>query len=476
MARKLGVALLQLVEMLDRADQHDLDIDVHRLGLQRHRAHGRCQGAGFFDLKPAIAQEAAQLLPHQRIGHQVAQVQHQEAAVGLEQAAGADAREIGHENVVLGLVFDAAEQGAKQGVVLDDHRRATAAPVVHHQVHAVTRQRGLQRLAAGLVVGLEHLEQLDVVQHVMLDLIEPGAELDRVLDLLLQPEPDRLQLVLQQRPHHLAAQLGPGLVHDPLHRAGLLQEAVDLAVQFVLGAVELGPTLARQLGGLLLGQRLAVVAAQREHQVAVFAAQREVSGFGKRRERGVGLGLLRQVGFFDRLAAGFELLALQPLGHLGLQRANQRGHQLAQLAPLPRRHAQRARMLRCVEVVQVTQVGRNGPARRHRLHQLLQQRGAPAAHFAQHEQVVARLLQGQAEARGRLGPLLADPGQGLVQQLGGVGKSQLRGIDGDPQFAGGQAGDRHGVSVGWAQRALDRAYTGRSARARVAAAARLRLG
>ncbi|OQC03505.1 MAG: hypothetical protein BWX79_02624 [Alphaproteobacteria bacterium ADurb.Bin100] len=452
--RKLGVALLQLVEMLDRADQHDLHVHIHRLRLQRHRAHRRAHRARLLDLQPGVAQEAAQLLPDQRVGHQVAQMQHQEAAVRLEQAAGADAREVGHQHVVLGLVFDAAEQGAELRVVLDDHRRAAQALVVHHQVHAVARQRGLQRLAPAFIVGFEHLEQLDVFQHVALDLVQPGAELDRILDLFLQSDPDGLQLVLQHRTHHLAAQLGAGLVHDPLHGAGLLQEAVDLAMQLVLGPVELGAALARQFGRLLFGQRLAVLAAQGEHQVPVLAAQGKVALLGKTGQLGIGHGLLREVGLLDLFAAGLEFLPLQPLRHLDLQRLDQRGHELAQLAPLPGGHSQGARALGRVEVVQVAQVRRHGPAGRHGLHQLLQQRGAPAADLAQHKQVVAGLLQGEPKASRGFGPLLADPGQGVAQQLGGVDKAELRGVEGEPQLAGGQAGYRHGRSGGRVQGAL----------------------
>ena len=372
----------------------------------------------------------------------------------LEQAAGADAREVGHQHIVLGLVFDAAEQRAKQRVVLDDHRRAAQALVVHHQVHAVARQRGLQGLPAAFIVGFEHLEQLDVFQHVALDLVQPDAELDRILDLFLQSDPDGLQLVLQHRTHHLAAQLGTGLVHDALHGAGLLQEAVDLAVQFVLGPVELGAALARQFGRLLLGQRLAVLATQGEHQVPVFAAQGKVALLGKPGQLGIGHGFLREVGLFDAFAAALELLALQPLGHFDLQRLDQRGHELAQLATLPRGHAQGARALGRVEVVQVAQVRRHGTAGGHGLHQLLQQGGAPAADLAQNEQVVAGLLHRQPKARGGFGPLLTDPGQGVAQQLGGVGKPQLRGVEGEPQIAGGQAGYRHGRSGGRVQGAL----------------------
>jgi hypothetical protein len=203
-----------------------------------------------------------------------------------------------------------------------------------------------------------------------------------------------------------------------------------------------------------LGQRLAVLAAQGEHQVPVFAAQGKVALLGKPGQLGIGHGFLREVGLFDAFAAALELLALQPLGHFDLQRLDQRGHELAQLATLPRGHAQGARALGRVEVVQVAQVRRHGTAGGHGLHQLLQQGGAPAADLAQNEQVVAGLLHRQPKARGGFGPLLADPGQGVAQQLGGVGKPQLRGVEGEPQIAGGQAGYRHGRSGGRVQGAL----------------------
>jgi len=151
-AGKFGVALLQGIEMLVGADEHDLHIHVHGFGFQRGGGQGGEHGAGLFDLQAAAAQEAAQLFPDQLVGEQVAHVQHQVAAMGLEQAARADAREVGDEHVVFRLVFDAAEEWAVQRVVLDDNGCALGVGVVHHQVDAVARELAGERFAAFLVV------------------------------------------------------------------------------------------------------------------------------------------------------------------------------------------------------------------------------------------------------------------------------------------------------------------------------------
>ena len=72
MAGEFRRRLLQLVVLLARADQHQLDVDVDRLRHQRHRRDRRERHARLLDLQPPAAQEAPQLLPHQRIGQHVA--------------------------------------------------------------------------------------------------------------------------------------------------------------------------------------------------------------------------------------------------------------------------------------------------------------------------------------------------------------------------------------------------------------------
>ena len=330
----------------------------------------------------------------------------------LEQAAGADAGEIGQQGIVLGLVLDAAEQRTKGRVVFDDHGRAAAALVVHHQIHAVARQDIGQFLLAQFLVDLGDAEQLQLVEHILHHLVQVGRELDRILDLLAQRESDLLQLMREQRLDHLAPQRRQAFVLEPLQRPRLIEKARDFLAQRLLGLIDLGAALLGQRARLALGQRVALVAQQREHEVAVLAVEREMARVGKRVKRGKGLGLLGLVGLLDVLALSPEVRPIQALRDLALQRLDQLRHQLPKQPPLAAGQAQRARTLGCVEVVQIAQVRRHRPARRLLLHFRLQQRGAATAHVAEDKQVVVRLRHGQAEMSRRMGPLLTDPGHG----------------------------------------------------------------
>jgi len=139
-----------------------------------------------------------------------------------------------------------------------------------------------------------------------------------------------------------------------------------------------------------------------------------VARLGEGIQRRKSAGLLSLPGPLDDLGLGLAIGAGQALGDVGLQHFGRLQQGQSQLAPLARRRAQGAGALGGVKVVQVTQVGRHRALGRRRLRGLAQQRGAPAAHFAQNEQVVVGLVHGQAKLGGGLGALLADPGQGQV--------------------------------------------------------------
>ncbi len=285
----------------------------------------------------------------------------------------------------------------------------------------------------------------------MHDAVQIRAELDGILDLLLQADADFLQFPIQQRLHHLAAQCRQRLVHHPFHRSHLFEIAADLGAQFLLGLRDSGAAFLRQGEHFVLGQRVAFLAAQREQHVAGFAMHREIARFGKGFQPGVGLGFFLLVGFFDALALGLEILPVQILRNFGLQGLHHLRHGLAQQAPLPGGQAQRARAFRRIEVVQIAQVGRRRPACRRLLHRLPEQRRAAAADLAQHEQVVIRLIHAEAEAGGLLRALLPDPRQRMFQQFGSVVEPELIGIDSEAQLGGCQVRDRHDFFV---QRAL----------------------
>jgi hypothetical protein len=334
---------LQRVILLDRADQHDLHVDIHRLGLQRNRhqraGHGR---AAFLDLQAAAAQKAAQPLPQALVAEQVAQVQQQKAAVRLQQAARADVGKVGHQHFRLGLVLDAAKQAAQLRVVFDDHGRAAAACVVHGKVHAAAREQVFERglalflAAAGFGARLRWLEKVELVQQLAFYLIEPAAELHGVLDLLLEVAADVLQVALQQRRDGLAPQFHERLVARLLERAHGVEKARDLGAQLLLGGLDRGAALARQGVGFFFGERLAARAQQREHHAPVLAREAKVPRLGKRIERGKSLRLLRVPVAFDALHLSLVVGRREAFGDFALQRLGQLGHGLAQLPPLAR--------------------------------------------------------------------------------------------------------------------------------------------
>jgi hypothetical protein len=74
--------------------------------------------------------------------------------------------------------------------------------------------------------------------------------------------------------------------------------------------------------------------------------------------------------------------------------------------------------------VEIAEIRRGRAPGRGLDHGLMEQRGAAAADLAKHEQVVIGLVHVEAEVGRAFRPLLADPGQGLVEQFGGVGKPQ----------------------------------------------------
>ena len=365
-------------------------------------------------------------------------MQHQETAVRAVQTAGADTRKIGDQHIVFGLVFDAAEQRAEQRVVFDYYRRAVQAVVVHHQVDAVAGQHRGQCLAPDFIFAVGSLEQLQVLDHVVHDLVQVGIQLDGILDLLLQCDADLLQLVVQQRLHHLAAQRRQRLVHLPLHRPGLVEIARDLRTQLLLGQRDPGAARFRQRKHFVLGVGTPLFSEQREEYVSGLAVHRETARFGERLELGIGLGFLGLVGLLDALAFGLEILPVQKPGYFLLQRLCHFSHQLPEQPALAGRQAQRARSLRRIEVVQIAQVGRHCFARGGRQHRLPEQRRTPAADLAQHEQVVVGLVHRETEARGRFGTVLADPRQGLPDQFGCVGEAQRIGSNGESELGGCQ--------------------------------------
>ena len=233
------------------------------------------------------------------------------------------------------------------------------AVVVHDQVDAVAGQHGGQCVAPDILIGFGNLEQLQILQHVMHDLVQIGAELDRILDLLLQSGADLLKFVIQQRLHDLPPQGRKRLVHHTLHRPGLVEIAGDLRAQFLFGLSDPGAAFLGQRKHFVLGIGAPLFSQQREQYVAGFAMHRETARFGVGLEFGVGLGFFRLVRLLDARTVCSEILPVQSQRYFRLQRFRHLRHQLFQQTPLPGRQAQGAGSFRRIEVVQIAQVGRD---------------------------------------------------------------------------------------------------------------------
>ena len=106
------------------ADQHHLDVDRDRVGLEERRAEGGGE-LGRDDLQHARPQAAQQHLPGAGLGKHVARLQNQEAAVCLEQRPPLDRHVVcvraalGHE-----IALDLAEEIPERGRALDHDRAA----------------------------------------------------------------------------------------------------------------------------------------------------------------------------------------------------------------------------------------------------------------------------------------------------------------------------------------------------------------
>ena len=240
-------------------------------------------------------------------------MQHDEAAMRRQQAAGPDTGEIRHQDFIVRLVFDAAEQGAEHRVVLNDHGRAVHAKVVHDQIDMKARQYAAKRLQSGLLVVFGNLKHSQVVQYVMRGLFQIGIELDRILDLLLQAHADFLHRMIQQRLDKLALQRRQSLIHDALQRLHFVHETGNLGAQFQFRLVNRGATFLRQGNGFTFRIGAAFFITQGENKSPRLAVKGEAARFRKGIQLCVGAGLLGAVGFLDPLAVCLEILPVQTL-------------------------------------------------------------------------------------------------------------------------------------------------------------------
>ena len=222
--RELRVLGGQLLVHAGLADQHDLEVERDRLGLQRADLRAR-RLVELADLQAAALQRALELRPHARLAQDVEAAQHQVTAVGAQQRAGGDVDGAGARAV--GRRRDRAEQVAERRVRLQhDGARVVERRLDDAGVELAEPRRG-RRLGRGLfavlvAVAVGGYPLVEVALEVLAGGVEPVGDLGLV--------PAALELLLVQA-DDLPSEL-------PVHRPQLLEQARVLIAHAVVDLVE----------------------------------------------------------------------------------------------------------------------------------------------------------------------------------------------------------------------------------------------
>src|SRR5690606_36484194 len=140
---QIGEVRVELAEQVIRqplADQHDLEVERHRLGLERDGRDEAQQLERRLDADLAGEERALQRGPRELLGQQAFRVEHQISAVRAMKRAWADHREVRDERAELSGVLDAADEIREARVLLVDDRRGSAVGVIDDDVDLVAPQ------------------------------------------------------------------------------------------------------------------------------------------------------------------------------------------------------------------------------------------------------------------------------------------------------------------------------------------------
>ncbi len=398
---KLRVVFTQQVIKQAFTQQHHLHVQRNGLRLQAYRAHQAIGLLQAFRTNVPGTQHALQRFPGTWLGEQAAHVEHQVAAVGAVQGAGANQGEIGDQGAVVHVVLGAAHQVLMAGQILVDHGRPAGLAVIDQQVHLEAAEHRLRRN-----LGCLGKKGRGVGQHGL----TTGAQVLQYRSLLSVA---RLQLGerrLNGGIEHLAVQRVHLLAQLPRQQRHLPDGLGELALQDFHG----------RFNALLvfLGQRTKILG--RHHIVAVALAvdRREGKAVGGGNQQDVllprlapdrlhGIALALPHGLIEVLQSILVFLALKQRGNGGAQFLYQLREVRHQLAPHAGRQRQVARRGRVIEVVAVGPVSRcclpGGTLRQ----KLLDQVVTAVAGVAQHIQVKPVAAHGGAETQRLPGAVVA---------------------------------------------------------------------
>jgi hypothetical protein len=415
--REIGVAGFQQREDLRVTHQHHLGRDGDRIGLDARGRRGLL--ARRLDLQHPAPQRAGEHRPRAAGGHQVAGLQHQEPAVGIQQRTAADHRVRQQGPVAGGL--EGPEDARLTRRRVDDDGAALRRGVVPDDVDAEDRR---QRY---LLVGIAGAGR------------GGGGALERRrtvfghrVDQFIEERPHGVHRM--GRVHAIGGDLQPAAdllgIEAPHLAGGLLADRLEFRQQ----AVEFGREPRERLADLLvrrfLQPALGPLAAEglRRHRLAADHREHRRGGRGfvpQAHQRAAGLG--------HRLLEGREPLVEPGVSgpHHRLPPRSQGAdgqfpRQVADDGPREAVHIPGERLGGAAgqhhqprpaglgEPVDVTQVLDEVAPRPQLVHHLPEQGGPPGAGEAPHEHVVVGGPRGQTEAEGlQRGGLPPDPAAGL---------------------------------------------------------------
>ncbi len=443
--RKIRVVLAQQVIDEALADQHHLEVQRHRLGLELHRAGETDDVGQRLDADPAGAQAALEPVPGVGLRQHLDGVEHQEAAIGPLQRAGADEREVAHQRAHVHHMLDAADEVLQRGVVFIHHRAGAVGGILDQQIDQVALHRNAAGVGRGLGVAFAlrgFAQRFAALDDVLQHRVEPGDHLGQVAVGRLE--------VLDQVRHGDAQRLAAGLLDAALQLAAPARKLVHELVHALVHGLDVRCQLALPLFGQLLELLLrqgAVLVLHRHEGEAVRGAQQRDAKLGGFVPKGVQRGLLALLLLLlHRLDAAAVFVALEHRGDGRQQFLDEVLHVVAQVRAAAAGQAHQVGAGGVGEVVDVAPVRRRLAAAPFALEQLVDDGVASAAGFAEHEEVVAAVRDVEPHPH-RLDGTGVDQRRIDFRQFGGVVERQrggvARGVQGLRRKRGGTAHRTH---------------------------------
>ena len=192
-AREVGIVGRQQIVELAIAEQHHLDLERDRLGIEGLGRDEAGRLDGLLDADLARLDGSLERFPGKGRQQQAAGIEQEIAPVGFVQGTRLDQQEVGHQRAHLGEVLDASDHVAVGGIVLlhDGGAAASRFAVGGHDVDLVSAQAGIlgavdRPLDDGVLLFARGQEEGDIAHHVVAGGLEVGGSIRHVAERSVQ--------------------------------------------------------------------------------------------------------------------------------------------------------------------------------------------------------------------------------------------------------------------------------------------------